>query len=477
MKELNRKNANEASQLPIKVLQFGEGNFLRAFVDWMIDGMNKKHSFNAGVAVVQPLENGLIDVLNQQEGLYHHLMQGKEDQVLIDEANLITCVQNGVNPYDNPSAYFELATLKSLELVFSNTTEAGIVFDETDMPSTGEIAKTFPGKLTQFLKYRYDHFHADANAGLRIIPCELIESNGENLKDAILNFISLWNLPDDFKDWLEKHNHFATTLVDRIVPGYPRDEIEPILDRIKYNDKLVVKSESFHLFVIKGSDSIKNAFPADQYGFNVKYVDDITPYRTQKVRILNGSHTSMVPIGLLAGFETVSETINDELIGTFIHDIVFKEIVPTIEIPGEDVKEFARQVINRFKNPFIRHELASISLNSIAKFKVRVLPTLLDYCISRKTTPNGLTLSLACLIHYYASGKFELHDTEEVVGYFTQLREEGLCASELIEKILSNKELWGMDLLTIDSLNENVLEKFNLLQENKITEIVKPISL
>ncbi len=466
MERLSR-NSNQPV-LPIKVVQFGEGNFLRAFVDWMINGLNEKTDYNAGVAIVQPLANGLTDMLTHQDGLYHHIMQGLEGDQQIDEAILNTSVQKAINPFADTKAYFDLAELDTLELVFSNTTEAGIAFDNSDKPAEGALANTFPGKLTQFLKRRFDHFKGAEDSGLSIVPCELIADNGVHLKKAILDYVELWQLGEDFKNWIENHNYFANTLVDRIVPGYPREEIDTILNRIGVEDKLVVKSESFHLFVIQAPEQVQKAFPADKHGFNVKYVEDINPFRTQKVRILNGAHTSMVPVGLLSGVETVSEAVDDEIVGQFVRKTIFEEIVPLISIPGEDPKEFADQVIMRFRNPFIRHELMSISLNSISKYKVRVLPTVLDFIDQKGALPKRLLFSLACLIKFYVSDDFSKKDDPAVLAFFEEEKE----SADLVTKTLSNESFWGQDLTKISGLEAEVTEFFNEISAGNVKEIV-----
>lgn len=474
MKQLFRKE-EEQETLPIKVIQFGEGNFLRAFVDWIIEDLNKRDNYKAGVAVIQPLERGMSDVLSQQGGLYHHLLQGIENGEVIDKVQLIECVQQAINPFTNTQAYFNLTKEKALELIFSNTTEAGIVFDETDIPENGKLAQTFPGKLTQFLKHRFDHFNGSPDHGLAIIPCELIENNGKELKKAILQYIESWGLGDSFKSWILDHNQFATTLVDRIVPGYPREEIEAIKERIGYDDKLVVKSESFHLFVLEAPESVREKFPAHKNGLNVKYVDSIDPYRTQKVRILNGAHTSMVPVGLLSGFKTVKETVDDELAGGFIRKAIFEEIIETIDIPGEDPSVFASQVIGRFQNPFIRHELMSISLNSISKFNVRVLPTILDYKSKKGILPKRLVFALSCLIRFYLLDEFEKNDDEENLEFFDSLAKSGDPASEIVRKVLANSNFWGQNLLEIEGMYEMTSQFYSRLESEEIQQIIKSI--
>lgn len=463
------KRSNNSRKYPIKVIQFGEGNFLRAFVDWMIDILNEKSDFDGSVAIIQPLEEGMVNILQQQDGLYHHVRQGIENGETIDDIRLISCVTDLLNPFEDINAFFKLAEEPEVKLIFSNTTEAGIVFSQEKKPGDN-LAVTFPGKLTQLLQHRYNHFNGEREKGVAMIPCELIDQNGAKLKECVTKYIDLWGMGEDFLEWINSSCAFANTLVDRIVPGYPKDEIAEILNRIGYEDKMIVKSESFHLFVIQAPENVKALFPAHQYGLNVKYVDDITPYRTQKVRILNGAHTSMVPIGLLYDLETVSQTIDDPEAGKLIREIIFNEIVPTIHIPGEDPRDFAEQVISRFQNPFIRHELITISLNSISKFKVRVLPTILDYLRLKGTLSNHLVFSLACLIHLYLRDTSKMKDDKAYLEFFESIRNED--SSVLIEKVLANTGMWDQDLSSIEGMTELVLVHFNAITSEQMKEVI-----
>jgi tagaturonate reductase len=469
MIQLNRTTV-QTDALPIKIVQFGEGNFLRAFVDSFVHKLNEKANYRSGIAVIQPIDKGMVDVLQSQGGLYHHIIQGVENGEQVNDAVLVSAVQLAVNPFKDPKKFYELAESTELKLVFSNTTEAGIAFDQKDHLN-GSLASTFPGKMVQFLKRRFDALGNSHDSEIGIVPCELIESNGDKLKACIFQYIDLWNFSDDFKKWVEDRVHFANTLVDRIVPGYPADEIDAIKARIGFNDQLVVKSESFHLFVIEGDVFIQRHFPAHMHGFNVKYVNSITPYRTQKVRILNGAHTSMVPVGLLSGLETVKETLDDKVTGAYVRSSIFEEIVETINIPGEDPKEFANQVIGRFQNPFIRHELATISLNSIAKWKVRVLPTILDYQKEKGTLPTRLMFSLACLIELYSSKDFNIKDDQSIVEYFHDLRTEN-DPKILVEKVLSNDSFWGQDLTKIPTFLPLVVEHVSAIRSSSVTTVL-----
>lgn len=477
MKALTRDTVNIPANLPIKVLQFGEGNFLRAFVDWAIDVLNEKKKFNAGVAVVQPIEHGMVDMIQKQDGLYHHMVRGIQKGKRINDIRLNTSIQQLINPFEDYQAYMDHAVNEDLQFIVSNTTEAGITFQENDKPAQNELAKTFPGKLTQLIKARYDHFNGSSSSGLIFIPCELIEKNGENLKKAILAYAELWGYEKGFADWLEDSCYFANTLVDRIVPGYPKDEIKEIQQKIGFEDQLVVASEVFHLWVIEGPAEIKAAFPEgmEEIGLNIKFVKDLTPYRTQKVRILNGSHTAMVPVGLLAGNETVRENVEDEVVGPFILQTMYDEIVQTIDLPVDEVKQFADEVLERFKNPFIRHELKSIALNSVSKYKVRILPTVKDYHRINGTLPSRFIFALACLIELYLSNDFKINDDKDIEAFFEKLKANRPANPVIVNQVLSNKSFWGEDLTQLGDCEAMVTNFMNEIEQNGVLTSIKSL--
>ncbi len=477
MRVLNRETTSKPAHYPVKVVQFGEGNFLRAFVDWVIDLLNEQRNFEAGVAVVQPIEHGMVKMLEKQDGLYHHMIRGIQKGQQVDEIRLNSCIQQLINPFEDLESYINLASGKDLKIIVSNTTEAGITFQEEALPAEGKLAKTFPGKLTQLVKARFDHFKGSADAGLIFIPCELIEKNGENLKKTMLSYADHWDLGGDFKSWLTDHCTFANTLVDRIVPGYPKDEIAEIQKKIDFSDQLVVASEVFHLWVIEGPDEVKRAFPdkMEEIGLNIKFVKDLTPYRTQKVRILNGSHTAMVPVGLLAGNETVRENVEDDVIGPFVLQTMYDEIVQTIDLPTDQVRSFADEILERFKNPFIRHELKSISLNSISKYKVRILPTVKDYYRLNKALPNRLTFALACLIELYLSDNFQINDDKEVKTFFEGLKASKPSNYEIANEVLSEYDFWGEDLTNLGDLESKVVAYMNGIQKNGVIATIKTL--
>ncbi|MBX2945120.1 MAG: tagaturonate reductase [Cyclobacteriaceae bacterium] len=458
MKKLNRATSGTVQKYPVKVLQFGEGNFLRAFVDWMVDVMNEKACFNGSVQIIQPLANGLGKLINDQNGLYHVVLNGIQNGEVLTETRLITCVTEVINPYDDYKRFIKLAENPDLEFIVSNTTEAGIAFDSSDH-SIENLPTSFPGKLTALLHHRFQFFKGSNDKAPTVIPCELIDKNGDELRKIILHYAQHWQLSSEFKQWLTDHATFCNTLVDRIVPGYPKDTIESIQKQIGFEDKLVVMAEPFHLWVIEGPASLKEKFPADKAGLDVKFVSDQSPYRTRKVRILNGAHTAMVPVAYLHGLRTVQEAVENNFTGEFIKGTIFEEIIPTLDLPKKELEGFSASVLERFRNPFIRHELASIALNSASKFKVRVLPSLLQYIERTGKIPNRLAYSFAALIRFYKGSwkgvELPVKDTPEVLGHFAKAWNQSTL-EKTVNGILSNIALWDMDLSTIDGLGSTL---------------------
>ena len=458
LKKLNRTTASSEQTRPVKILQFGEGNFLRAFVDWMIDILNEKTAFNGAVEIVQPISKGMSKELVEQEGLYHVLLKGIQQGKIFSEARLITCVSNAINPYESFHDFIKAGENPDLKIVISNTTESGIAFNSSDSnPSV--LAESFPGKLTQLLLHRFEFFNGDGKKGLIFLPCELIEQNGETLKKTILEYAELWELSADFIRWINSANIFCNTLVDRIVPGFPRDTIQEIQTTIGYEDNLVVQAEPFHLWVIEGPATVQQHLPVDKAGLEVKFVTDLTPYRTRKVRILNGAHTTLVPVAYLAGFRTVKESIDDPSIGTYIRKTVAEEIIPTLDLPPDELEKFASDVIERFQNPFIKHELLSIALNSVSKYKVRVLPSVLEYYKRTGKLPSNLLYALAALIRFY-KGEWQgdgipLNDSQEVLDFFKKVWQTQK-ADVIVQTVLANESFWGQDLNDIKGLPDVV---------------------
>jgi len=472
MKKLNRKNLGLKNDLPIKIVQFGEGNFLRAFVDYAFQKLNEACDFNAGIAVVQPIDRGLVKMLNDQDGLFTLFMKGIKDGEEIQEKDLITNIVKGVDPYTDFNDYLSLAREKDLAFIISNTTEAGIAYLDSDKPDM-RPPNSFPAKLTVLLYERYQHFKGDANKGLTIIPCELINYNSDTLKEIILKYIGLWDLDEGFKTWILDHNSFYNTLVDRIVPGYPKDQIDEYAKQLDYEDKLIVTAETFFLWVIEGDEDLKKILPFDKTDLNVLIVKNMQAYRTRKVRILNGAHTTMVPFSILYGNTTVKETVDNKFTGEFINKAVFEEIIDALDMDKEALNNFSEEVLDRFRNPFIKHMLSSIALNSISKFKVRVLPSLLEYVELNGEIPIRLTYALACLIRFYQGTwqgkKLPINDSVEIIEGFNKIWKLN-DYSQIARAALGNVNYWGEDLTKIKMLPQAVSIALEEIDTNGIED-------
>ncbi|QZE14582.1 tagaturonate reductase [Halosquirtibacter laminarini] len=470
--KLNRKNIDRnLPELPIRVLQFGEGNFLRAFVDWMIDKMNKTLDFNAGIKVVQPIDRGMVDMLNDQDGLYTLYMRGLQNGEAKSEHHLIDAIQGGVNPYTQHEEYMALAREESLRFVVSNTTEAGIAFDPNDkLEDTPQ--NSYPGKLTALLYDRFCHFDGDSDKGLIIIPCELIDENAVRLKEIVLKYAAIWSLGEAFVAWLESSNYFCSTLVDRIVPGYPRDRMSEITEELGYEDNLVVEGEFFHLWVIQAPEAVQKEFPAPDAGLNVIYTDDIRPYKKRKVRILNGVHTVLVPVAYLYGLDAVRQSMEDEVCGRFIQKTIDEEIIPALDMDKEALTVYSKDVLERFSNPYIHHLLLSISLNSFSKFETRVLPTILSFIDEKGKAPERLTFAFAAMLYFYRGKRnmedIPLNDSHEVLDFMSKewsSVESSLEFSGLVNNVLSQDSFWNEDLTKVPGLSDAVTHSLQLIHD------------
>ncbi len=418
----------EKQHKPIEVIQFGEGGFLRGFADWMLQKMSDSGLFAGSVAVVQPIKEGLCDILTDQGCRYTHLIRGAEgvEQTVVD---ILDCC---VKPYEDFEKYLSLAEIPTARYIISNTTEAGIVYSPNDQFNDTPPA-TFPAKLTRLLFRRYEK----GLSGFVFLPCELIDRNGDALKHCILQYAALWKLEAGFVDWLRRENVFCNTLVDRINTGYPKGEA---ID-VGFDDKMINTSEYFHLWVIETDYDLERELPFSGAGLNVIVTKDgLEKYRTRKVRILNGAHTSMVCYALLSGLETVKECMDDEKMRAFVHACLFDEIIPTLDLPKEELKDYAAQVLTRFSNPYIKHYLRDISLNSVSKFKVRVLPSIKEYIKRLGDPPARLCFALAKLIEFYRNDA--PRDSAEVI--------EKMRRGELSD-VLADASLWGEDLSYLSS--------------------------
>ncbi|MGN0457810.1 MAG: tagaturonate reductase [Eubacterium sp.] len=426
-----------------RILQFGTGNFLRGFADCFIDTLNKKGLYDGKIVIVSPTNSKSVDKINAQEGKYNLILRGIDNGEELCKRTLIEAVSRAVNPYADFDGFVSLAENPDLRFIISNTTEAGICFDDT-CKITDRPASSFPAKLTQLLYKRYQ----TGLDGFVILSCELIDNNGKRLEECVLEYAGLWNLENAFIQWIKSENSFCNTLVDRIVTGYPKDEADGIFKQIGYRDELLDTAEPYHLWVIEGN--FENELPLQKAGFNVIWTDDVAPYKKMKVRILNGSHTSLVFPSLLCGVEAVGESLKDGQLNAFLNTCLFDYILPMLDDTDEN-RQFANAVLERFANPYIRHLWKSISLNSVSKFTARVLPTVNDFIDKNNSVPKPLVFSLACLIEYYKTN--DVTDDKTAVDYIK---------NNDIKNILSNTDLWGQDLSVMLDIVSESLERIHL---------------
>ena len=467
------------SNLPVKVLQIGEGNFLRGFADWMIDTANEQGILGSSIVLCQPIAAGLGDMINKQKGQYTLIMRGLKDGRATRVVHPVSSVKCCLNPYQDFDAVKQVAASAELKVIISNTTEAGIAYNPDDRLDQTPPS-SYPAKLCALLHHRFTVLGGTAESGLVILPVELIDRNGDNLKRIVLDYAAQWNLGDAFTRWICDHNCFANTLVDRIVTGFPRDEYDQITHELGYTDDLLTTSELFHFWVIEAPKEKSRVFPLHLAGLDIVWTDDMTPYRERKVRILNGAHTMSVLAGYLAGHDTVLQLLQDDLFSKFIKIGIFDEIIPTLDLPKEELTVYANAVLERFSNPYIKHNLIDITLNSTSKFKSRNLPSLLTYIQRKGCAPKLLTFSLATLCTFYY-GKFEgeiyvgargnqIKDDQSVLDFFAQVwsgfRADN-CYETLAGKILSNQQIWGQNLAT-DMLVPQLAEALKSIQEKGI---------
>ena len=482
----------KAPKRPIRVVQYGGGNFLRAFVDYFFDLANEKGLFNGSVAIVESLENSNVDRFKGQDCQYTLQLRGNVNGEKYVETRVITCLDKAVTVFHDFEEYMALAREEELRFFVSNTTEAGIVFHDTDK-FEDKLHVTFPAKLTQFLYERYKAFNGDMNKGLIMLPVELIDDNGIVLKKYVMNYIDMWKLEEGFKNWVEKACVFTSTLVDRIVPGFPRDEKDEICASLGYNDDLLDTAEPFALWVIESPVDISEELPLDKalegkVNMNIIFTDNQKPYKQRKVRILNGAHTSFVLASYLMGHDTVKESMDDELVRNFMNETIQEEIIPTLTLPKAELEEFAAAVVDRFNNPFIKHALLSISLNSVSKWRARCMPSLLGYVEKFGKLPKDLTFSIAALLAFYKGSEirdgalignrngeeYKIMDDPEVMEFFKE--NSALPSRELSEKYLSNVEFHGQDLTKVEGLVDAVakdLEDIRTLGARKAMENLK----
>ncbi|AIJ08640.1 MULTISPECIES: tagaturonate reductase [Edwardsiella] len=468
MQTLNRRDF-PGRQHPDKVIQFGEGNFLRAFVDWQLDLLNEHTDLDAGIVVVRPIDGDFPPSLNRQDGLYTTIVRGLNGRgEAVSVSRVIRSVNRELNVYREFDAFLALARDPNIRFVFSNTTEAGISYAPQDR--LGDTPpSSFPAKLTRLLYERFCHFDGAADRGWVLLPCELIDYNGGALHELVLRYAEQWDLPPAFTVWLNEHNTFCSTLVDRIVTGYPRDEASSLCDELGYQDSFLDTAEYFYLFVIQGPQWLAQALCLDAYAaaqgpLNIRIVEDIRPYKERKVAILNGAHTALVPVAYLAGLDTVGQSMDDALVAAFVTQTIAQEIVPQLDLPAEELNAFSAAVIARFRNPYIQHQLLSIALNGMTKFRTRILPQLLSYRACRNAVPVRLSFALAALIAFYRGERdglrYPLQDDAHWLDFYAAgwqaVRAGEQTLEQLVSAVLAQSAHWGEDLNRIPGLTQQV---------------------
>ena len=478
MERLSAKTA-PAPERPIRVIQFGEGNFLRAFVDYMIDFANEKTDFNGSVMLIKPIPMGtLFPAFKEQDYRYTVMLRGLVDGKPVEQSRVVTSVAGALDAYSEYETYAGLARLDTLRFVVSNTTEAGIVLDKEDQ---FELCppKSYPGKLTKFLYERAEAFDYAPDKGLIIPPVELIDDNGIQLHRCVRELASIWKLGPRFEQWLEEACVFTSTLVDRIVTGYPRGEDKAIWEKLGYEDHLLDTAEPFGLWVIESPKDISHELPLPQCGMPVIFTDNQKPYKQRKVRILNGAHTSFVPMAFQYGMNTVVESMNDPVIRHFMEKTIYDEVIPTLSLPREDLLNFAEAVTGRFANPFIQHMLLSICLNCVSKWRARCLPSLTGYYEANQCLPEHLTFSMAAMISLYSAGKlgsdgklhccrgneeYLLQDDAAVLQFFDKNHDTDI--QTLVPMFLGNLEFFGQDLNQIPGFQKAVVDALEEIRTN-----------
>ena len=482
MNTLNRRDFPGA-QYPERIIQFGEGNFLRAFVDWQIDLLNEHTDLNAGVVIVRPIQSAFPPSLSTQDGLYTTIIRGLNAQgETVSESRLIRSVNREIDVDSQYDAFLKLAHNPDMRFVFSNTTEAGIGYHAGDKFDDAP-AVSYPAKLTRLLFERFSHFNGATDKGWIIIPCELIDYNGDALRELVLGYAQEWALPAAFIQWLNEANHFCSTLVDRIVTGYPRDEAAALEAELGYHDAFLDTAEHFYLFVIQGPAFLARELRLDKYPLNVLIVDDIKPYKERKVAILNGAHTALVPVAFQAGLDTVGEAMNDADICAFVEKAIYQEIIPVLDLPRDELESFASAVTGRFRNPYIRHQLLSIALNGMTKYRTRILPQLLAGQKVRGQLPPRLTFALAALIAFYRAERngegYPVQDDANWLECYQQLwarhRDNQISTRELVQAVLSEREHWELDLTQVNGLVDQVTLDLDAILLKGMRAAVKPL--
>ncbi|MGL5933018.1 MAG: tagaturonate reductase [Cetobacterium sp.] len=473
-KELNLPKYSE------KVIQFGEGNFLRCFFDWQLDIINKNTDLNAGVAVVRPIDFDAVPLLDTQDGLYTAIIRGiNESGQVVKDYTVISSINREIPIYKNFKEYLELAHNEDMRFIVSNTTEAGITFSSEDKYDD-EPQATFPAKLTRLLHERFTVFNGDMTKGFILLPCELIDYNGEELKRVVLKYAELWNLGEKFTNWLINGNIWCSTLVDRIVTGYPRGEKEELEKELGYSDNFITTGEYFYLFVIQGpKDILTKELKLEGLNLNILIVDDLKPYKMRKVGILNGAHTAMVPVAYLYGIDTVREAMENDDLREFIESAIDEEIIPALDMDKKELEEFKDAVINRFKNPYVKHMLMDISLNSMAKYKSRILPQVLELNNRTGKLSKKLLFSLAALIRFYKGVRengdaIQLRDDKHHLDMYKELWMTNNY-NEIVKAVLGLENHWDTDLNAVEGMTDLVAKYLEMIDKVGVAKALKEV--
>lgn len=491
MQPLNSKTAPKRVRTE-RVIQFGEGNFLRAFVDWIIHKMDETTDFDASVVVVQPIAQGMVEKLNEQDCLYHVNLQGLIDGKPVNSLTLIDTISRALNPYQDFDAFLRLAEQPEMRFVISNTTEAGIAFDPACRLSD-KPASSYPGKLVQLLWHRFKAFKGDPAKGFIIMPCELIFLNGHHLRECIDQYVELWredfgDAYESFKKWTTESCYVCATLVDRIVPGFPRKEIGSIQEKLGYADNMVVQGEAFHLWVIETApnlplEQLAKEFPAERAGLNIVLTHNEAPYHERKVTLLNGPHTVLSPVAYLSGIDIVRDACKHPVVGKFIHKVQFDELMQTLNLPMDELQQFAGDVLERFLNPYVDHQVTSIMLNSFPKYQTRDLPGLKTYLERKGELPKGLVLGLAAIITYYKGGvradgaPIQPNDDARIMALLDELWQTG-DTRKIAEGVLAAKDLiWHEhgDLNQIPGLTDMLTQMLDSIQQKGMLSTVEGV--
>lgn len=465
-------------QYPEKVLQIGEGNFMRGFVDWMIDGLNRQGLFNGSILVVHPTPRGHAAQLDAQDGLYSLILRSRIDGQVRDDRQIVTAIDRALDPYQQYEAFLASARQEEMRFIFSNTTEAGIAYVAQARPDA--CPESFPAKLAIWLYERYQAFDGAQDKGMVVIPCELIEQNGQKLREIVLRHAKDWGLEAGFESWIMSACTFLDTLVDRIVTGYPAAEAESLQAAWGYEDHMIDTGEIFHFFAIQGDASWDEELPLVKGGYNVVWTKDVAPYRDRKVRLLNGAHTMSVLAAYLGGLDIVGEMVADQDFGAFLRSGLYQEIIPGVALPLEEKQSFADAVLERFSNPFMKHKLLDISLNSVSKFKVRNLPSI-KAALERGEMPRRLLLALAALFAFYRPARQEngaffgrriggdeypIRDDQEILQAFAKAwaaYDAKADTGELVRTLCARVDFWGEDLTQLPGVTAGVTEQLQTI--------------